>query len=494
MNTGTEPAVQASAGPAQEPRGEEPKPEYSLQVSTDSMTAYLRIKPAYLEQKISYEEIVDFLRQNGIEYGICEDAIRSFCEGGKFFSELICARGIPPVDGTDGVLNYNFNTDKGLKPKEREDGTVDFRDLGMVQNVSKGDVLCSITPSGTGTDGMDIYNHVVPFKQGRMPVLPVGSNTVVSEDQLSLLAEIDGCIEFLKTRVNVNDVFIVRGNVDSASGNIVTGGSVIVQGDVRAGFSVQAGQNITVRGMVEGAMLEARGSISISNGMNGMGKGTLKAGGNIVGKYFENAVLFSENDVYADILMNCRVEVGGSILLKGQKASLIGGAYQVGKRIFLKNIGTAGNAITRIVIESKDLSALFAADKEKSDADVLNQKLANAQKELDEFQKTYENLTAQLRQSGQSSEKSKLLLKSSILKKSQLTEAVEGIKKQVESFNKKANSLIDFNVVGTGIIYPGTKISIGPYSMNINTEYSNTKFYADQERIIFGPVLPSDIA
>ncbi|HHV31941.1 MAG: DUF342 domain-containing protein [Ruminococcaceae bacterium] len=473
---------------------EEPKPQFTLQISADNMTAYLRVKPATLDQKITYEQILEFLKENNIQYGICEDAIKTFCEERRFFSELICAKGILPIDGKDGILNYHFNTDKTLRPKEREDGTVDFKDLGLVQNVSKGDVLCSITPPTTGTDGIDVYNRPVPFKPGRMPVLPVGTNTVISEDGLSLLAAADGCVENLKSKVNVNEVYIVRGNVDGASGNIETNGSVIVQGDVMEGFSIKSGHDITVRGMAEGALLEARGSISISNGMHGMAKGTIRAGGNISGKYFENANLFSENDVYADVLMNCHVVAGGSIILKGPKASLIGGNYQVGRRVYLKNIGTSGNAITKVSIQSSNLNNIFASYGEASSLDVLNQKLANAQQELEAFTKGYEVLLEQLAQSGQTgSESGKMLIKASIVKKSKLTQAIEEITHQIEQYRKNATSLIDYNVIGTGVIYPGTKITIGPYSMNINNEFSNSKFYPDQNGIVFGPVLPSDV-
>lgn len=488
------PAAVLKAEEAGQEAQPEPKPEFSLQVSPDNMTAYLRTKPAFAGQKVTYEEIYEFLKQQGIEYGICENAIHSFCDEGRYFSELICAKGLPPVDGEDGVLDYKFNTEKSLKPKEREDGTVDYRELGLVQNVNKGDVLCSITPPTEGKDGIDIYNHVVPLKPGRMPVLPVGNNTVVSEDQLSLLADVDGCIEFLKTKVNINDVFIVRGDVDNTSGNIVANGSVVVQGDVRQGFSIKAGQDITVRGMVEGAVLEAKGSITISNGMNGMGRGVLKAGGNIAGKYFENATLECENDIYADVLMICRVTAAGSIILKGKKASMIGGIYEVGRRVYLKCIGTPGNAVTRISIQSKDLSALFASDPKENGLDALNARLEAAQQELDDFREKYEVLTAQLNESGQAgTERGHMLIKASIMKKAQLTEKVEEIKKQVETAKENASTLIDYSVIATGVVYPGTKITIGIHSMNVVNEYSNSKFYADQERIVFGPVLPSDI-
>jgi len=498
MNTDSNPASneQSSAVTADQasPPVEEAKPEFTLQVSKDNITAYLRVKPSFSGQKITVEQIYDVLKQNSVVYGICEDAILSFCEEGRFYSELICAKGILPEDGTDGWIEYKFNTDKDLKPKEREDGTVDFRDLGLVKNVSKGDVLCTITPDKPGKDGIDIYNHAISFRPGRMPVLPSGSNTVVSEDKLSLLAAVDGCIEHLNSVININDVFIVRSDVDSASGNIHSNGSVIVQGDVREGFSVKAGQDITVRGMVEGATMEAKGTISLSNGMNGMGKGTLKAGGNIVGKYFENATLISENDIYADVLLNCRATAGGSIILKGKRASLIGGSYQVGQRIFVKNIGKAGSTATRVSIVSKVLSSLLVADREENSVQALNQQLAAAQKELDDFSEQYKALTQQLSQNGQQgSERGKLLLKASIMRKGKLFETVESIKKQITDLKQKTEKLTDYNIVGLGIIYPNTKMAIGPHTLNIQNEYSNMKFYADQEQIVFGPVLPSDV-
>lgn len=496
MNTGSSPSVEEqTVAQTDQPETvqEEKKPEFSLQISMDNMTAYLRIKLAFSGQKVSYDDIYEFLKQNNVTYGLCEDAIHSFCDEGRFYSELICAKGIPAVDGTDGWITYHFDTNKKLMPKEREDGTVDFRDLGLVKNISKGDALCTITPPEPGKDGMDIFGHVIPFRPGKLPTLPFGVNTVASSDKLSLLAEVDGCIEYLNSQINVNDVFIVRGNVDSASGNVTANGSVIVQGDVREGFFVKSGQDISVRGMVEGATLEAKGSISLSRGMNGMGRGTLKAGGNIVGKYFENANLISENDIYADVLLNCRAAAGGSVILKGQKASLIGGSCQVGQRILVKNIGTPGSTATRVSIVSKALSSLLVADHENN-LETLNHKLAEAQKALDEFTEQYTALTQQIPLNGQPGmERANLLLKASIMKKGQLNEAVQTIKKQISNLQQKTSNLIDFNIIGLGIVYPGTKMSIGPHTTNIQNEYSNTKFYADQERIVSGPVLPSDI-
>ena len=479
---------------AESKTNEEQPPQVDVRVSTDNMAAYLRIKPAYSGQKVTFEYVIGFLTQQGIIYGICENEVRSFCQDGRFYSEVICAKGIRPVDGTDGFIEYFFNTNTEYKPKEREDGTIDFRDLDMVKNIKKDAVLCKITPPEAGTDGTDVFGHVVPFVSGRFPVLPVGTNTVVSEDGLSLIAGVDGCIEYKKSVINVSDVFYVRGDVDSASGNINAIGSVVVQGDVREGFSVKAGKDISIRGMAEGALIEAQGTISISNGMNGMGKGTLKAGGNIVGKYFENAILISENDIYADILMNCRATAQGSIILKGHKASLIGGSYQAGQKIIVKNIGTSAYTTTTVTVQSKQLEDKLTIGKEENNAEQLEQKRLQAQNELTDFQKRFADLTAQSPiNSKNDTGRESLIIKAALMKKIQLSEAVKAIEAKIQKLKEAKNELSDYKIVGSSIVYTGTKMTIGPFNININNDYSNTKFYAGPEGIVFAPVLPSDM-
>lgn len=473
---------------AENKTNEEQPPQFDVRVSTDNMAAYLRIKPAYSGQTVTFEDVIGFLTQQGITYGICEKEVRSFCQDGRFYSEVICAKGIRPVDGTDGFIEYFFNTNTEYKPKEREDGTIDFRDLEMVKNIKKDAVLCKITPPEPGTDGTDVFGHVVPFVAGRFPVLPTGTNTVVSEDGLSLIAGVDGCIEYKKSVINVSDVFYVRGDVDSASGNINAIGSVVVQGDVREGFSVKAGKDISIRGMAEGALIEAQGTISISNGMNGMGKGTLKAGGNIVGKYFENAIIISENDIYADILMNCRATAQGSIILKGRKASLIGGSYQAGQKIIVKSIGTSAYTATAVTIQSKQLDDKLTIGKEENNAEQLEQKRLQAQNELEDFQKKFADLA-----SSNNSGRENLLIKAAIMKKVQLGEAVKAIEAKIQNLKETTNELSDYKIVGSSIVYTGTKMTIGPFNININNDYSNTKFYAGPEGIVFAPVLPSDL-
>lgn len=486
--------VQASESKAEATVQKESKPEFQLQISPDKMTAYLRIKPSYEGQAVSCDDVLAFLAQNQITYGICEDEIKSFCEAGKFYLELICAKGEPCRDETDGYIECLFEKSRELKPKEREDGTVDFRELGLVKNIAKGEVLCRIIPPEPGKDGINIFNQTVPCLKGKLPHLPSGSNTIVSEDGFSLLANTDGCVEFTKTAINVNDVFIVHGDVDGTSGNINALGSVIVQGDVREGFFVKAGKDVVVRGMVEGAAIEAKGSISISKGMSGMGKGILRAGGDVVGKYFENATIFSQNDIYADVLMNCRAIAGNSIIMKGAKALILGGIYQAGNKIFAKTIGSPSHTATAVSISSQELTAMLAAHKNKADSTELEDKLSKATAALETFRQQFAVLKKQLSEMDQQdSQRNGMLIKAGIVKQSRLAQEVEALKIELKDASELKNKLVDYKVIGTNIIYSGTKMTIGPHTMNLNNDYSNSKFYAVLQNIVIAPVLSSDI-
>ena len=85
--------------------------------------------------------------------------------------------------------------------------------------------------------GIDIFGNKIDF----LPVnafFQVGNNITISEDKLSLIANIDGCL-FIKSGVlHVDDVYQIRGDVDFHTGNIDFNGDVIIGGDVKSGFQI----------------------------------------------------------------------------------------------------------------------------------------------------------------------------------------------------------------------------------------------------------------
>lgn len=485
--------IQSNSHSASKEVGKDDKPEFRVDVSGNRLLATLTVQYVPQNGQLAEEDVLAALKEKSIVFGICSDEIRTYCSAGFYKEPLVCAKGAEPQDEQKAEIKYFFRTDENGAPVEREDGTVDYHNLGLVQNVKKGDLLCRIIPS-VGKDGTDVYGHPVPFRKKRLPAFPGGKNTVASEDGLELSAGCDGCIEYHKNILNINQTFIVHGNVDNSSGNINFIGTVVVQGDVFDGFSVTAGGDLSIHGMVGGAELKAGGNITISNGVNAMSGGSIIAGGNIQSKYIQNAVISCGGCLFADVLMNSRVNVGDSIVMRGPKSSIIGGRCCAGKKIYAKAIGTDNYIRTDLLVDSPELAAGMAGD------DAAAARIADAQKKLEEAKKNLAVLNEQLdtvqkaASGGNKSPQIELLSRTLTQRAQAAKDEAEKLEESLEDLqNAPKASLGDFCVIAMRQLFSGTRITIGGYCMNIKSDYSNTKFYINDRQIVSGPVLPSDV-
>ena len=470
-------------------------PILDLKVSSNGMRAVLEVTLHSLNQKVTPEEILAFLEKNKICYGILEEEIREYCRQANFSQSLVCAVGKQVLDENDGRIEYHFETDKVLRPIQRKDGSLDYRELGLVKNISKGDSLCALIMPKPGSDGMDVYGKVVPYRKGTVPALPVGVNTQLSEDGQTLISTVDGTIEILPNAINVNEIFIVKGDVGRDSGNVSAKCSVLIQGDVKSGFSVSAGGDITVRGIVEHANLEAGGNIVISQGMNGGGRGRLKAGGNISGKFFENAILDAQHEIYASIIMSSSVRAGGSLILNKDIATLAGGECTVGCGVYAKNIGNPSGSVTKVRIESRELNPLLTETSKKlKNPEVLLHELDNARREMREFEDQFERLHQQFLQQHPEDDGSQFeqVNKAAEKKRIQFSKKIEELEEQHQLSEASLNSFLSYSIIAKGMAYPGTKIEIAGYTYNVVKETSCAKFYLTFGKIEWRPATPAD--
>jgi len=77
-------------------------------------------------------------------------------------------------------------------------------------------------------------------------VLPKGKNVEISEDGQSLIAGIDGQVNYIDGKVSVFANYEVPADVDNSTGNISFVGNVIIRGNVLSGFTVEAGGSVEV--------------------------------------------------------------------------------------------------------------------------------------------------------------------------------------------------------------------------------------------------------
>ena len=267
---------------------------FDISVSDDHMECYLKkLSPNSFDPK----EISFFLKKKNIRYGHINENIEAFAKDPEGTIKLL-AKGSLPIKGEDAYLVFFFEPENKYKPKEDEEGNVDFRNISVIQQVDKGDPLLIKVPATKGIDGYDVLGNIIKATPGNDVKLPMGKNVYVSSDGLKILSTTDGIVNYDNGKVNVIEMIIIDGDVNFSTGNINYKGDVLIKGDVLPDFKVFAGGDIKIKGVVEGAFIESEmGSITISSGVFGKNQTKIKALKNIKVDFVQDAELIAGDTI-----------------------------------------------------------------------------------------------------------------------------------------------------------------------------------------------------
>lgn len=312
----------------------------SLELTEDNMSCIGRFFPP--SQNGSVNEVSDILvslKNFGVVYGIKEDVIKEFVSNRKYFTDIVLAEGKEPVQGQDAEIEYFFNTDLKARPTLKEDGSVDFFNLNIINHVSEGDLLARLHREVPGKYGFSVLGEKTKPRDIRKKVLRFGRNIRISDDKNEIFATCDGHVSLVEGRVFVSNVMQVE-NVDPSTGNIEYEGNVQVNGNVATNFVIRAKGNVEVRGVVEGAEIEAGGNITIARGMNGMSRGVLKAGGNVIAQFIENSTVEASGYVEAGSIMHSQIFAGTEVHVGGKRGFISGGKVAATTLVEAKILGS----------------------------------------------------------------------------------------------------------------------------------------------------------
>lgn len=323
-----------------------------LVVSKDSLSADLTVSPPTLGGTFpSLSELNSLCSQKGVVYGIKQDLLAQISEEGICGNAMTIAEGQPAVNGANASVEV-FVKMETRAPKEDESGNVDLRDMGAITRITPGQVLAVKTPPTEGQDGKSVRGIDLRAKNGKDISFPGGPGTAVSEDGLQLLSAIEGCLSIINGKIHVLNIFTVEGDVDYSVGNIDFSGGVIVNGAVRDGFTVQAVGDVSINGVVEGALVRSSSNIIVSGGIRGTNKGKLEAEGDITIGFADQATLRSgKNMNIKNALLHSKVECGGTLtVLGGQKSQITGGKIQAEKEVVCLTLGSEAETKTEVTV------------------------------------------------------------------------------------------------------------------------------------------------
>ena len=394
---------------------------------------------------VTWETTLSALDNKKVTFGIDQEAVNRLSAPENILTLQKLASCVPPVPGEDGRTEEHFPRTVGTPQLvENDQGIVDFDNLNWLPHIDAGTVICDIVQPTQGKPGTNIQGNPIRPYNGKRAALPKGDNVILNEEGTSLVAKVDGQISFRDGKFHVNNVIVIKGDVDLSTGSIDVQGDVVIHGTVRAGFTVNASGNVTIGGLVEGSQITAGGSVMVGRGMNGNVTGSITAGQDVVCKYMENATVHVWGDVRMDSIVNCDISARGKVVVKSGRGIIVGGTVRAMGGIEAKVIG---NRAGRLTILSIGPTPWFLREKAK-----IEEELEKIQQEIYLNQGTNAAALYQMKE--------------------------KPLKKTMEEMELRVAVAAQKQIVAEKL-YPMAQVSIGGVQRNITDYYAPCRVYLD---------------
>ncbi len=329
----------------------------TIHISSDEMSALLSISGRGKEFP-TLLEIENALKDAGVVSGIDQKVLKAL-EGDKAaVHELVIARGLDVIPSESDSIKWILDISDKNRPKINIDGKADFKRLQQFKQVVQGDHILTLVRGPLGVPGKTVTGLEIPVPAAEEPLaIPAGKNTQVSDDGLTLSAAIDGVAMLKDGKVVIDNVYHIHGDVDFSTGNVNYQGTVMVDGDVRSGFRVEATDSIYIHGSVEASEIYSKnGSIVIQNGILGRNRAKILAGDDLNCGFMQDTTASVKNDVIIKhYAINSNITSGGKIIAVENEGLIRGGKTVAEKGIELLVAGSERNILTEMVLTRSDM-------------------------------------------------------------------------------------------------------------------------------------------
>lgn len=446
-----------------------------VRITSDGMEAYLTLPPPADFETYDVEQIVAYLQSQKVVFGIDEAAVTQMLETALYKHEVCVAHGKPPVNGQDGKIDYKFNTELSSKPTVREDGSVDYWSIHMVETVEEGQIIAEYQEPTAAENGMTVSAKPLLAKRGK-PLPPLrGKGFSCSDDGHTYVADITGKIEVIKGGIRVSEIHEISGDVGLETGNIDFHGDVVIHGGVGPGAIVKCTGSITVDGVCENCMLDAGKDIVLRSGVLGGNRASIRSGGDIHAKFFEYCQVQADGSIEAESALDSRMVSYERIYLTGKKASLVGGYAYATRGVEVNTIGNASEVKTSVHVGVND---------------EIVKELADTQKLLQEAEEVVKKITSGLQQYDLMAGERGIdvthdirrvaLFRTRMIKQAE----VASLNKEIDKLNGLIEKSKGASISVLHNVYPGTSIRINTCRLVVKEQQTAVQFVQRQDNVI----------
>lgn len=451
---------------------------FDIQVDKSKMKATIMKKKKFEDDvNPSFDEILLFIHQFGIRNGIKEEVIHELLVNLEDSSPKIIAEGKAPVNGENAYLNPILPE---VKQVDRSAiNTVDLKQVINILSVNKGQLIGEKIDATPGEPGTDVYGEKVDARPGKDYVLRQGKNTRI--DKNKIYAMIDGQMNIEKKVIHVFPVYEVNGDLDMKVGNIAFVGSVNIRGSVPSGFEIRARGDIRVHGTVESAVLiSEEGSIFVSAGIVGQGKGLIQAKGDLHTSFINQANVRVEGDVHVvQSILHSDVQAEGGVYCHKGKGNIVGGSISAIKEIIAKEVGNSHNTTTSLYLGINQ--HLLTQEKESGE------KIKQLEEELKKLNLLLTTIQTKETQGNLTPQEKIMKLRIKNTMQTMADEFLE-LKDKYEEIQEKFQGQTNSCVKVEHKIYPQVEIHFGKYKRKMVTPHQYVKIYFETGEIVTTPL------
>ena len=447
-----------------------------VSVNPNKTTAFVSFsKPENGGIDVTLDKVMKALEEKNVSFGILKDELERAVEQKRYDENICAAFWEAPTDGIDGTIKYFYRTDQCTAPVENEHGVVDYKNLGLVRNITAGTPIAEITLPTDGEPGRDITGMVVQQKKGVPVSLNIGAGTSLINDGTQLIAAVDGNLVFRNGSFCVDETLLINGDVDVSTGNIDFIGSVTVKGSVFEGFRVTSKKNISVLGSVNGAELKADGNISVKIGIINSKvdcRGDVKLG------FCENSKVSCDGNVDSASFVGGEVFAGRDLIASG-KGVIMGGKYTALNNVDASVIGSDNYVKTEITLGN---NAVLMEERE-----TLDKQIKDMEDKIDQLGKILTTLTELAKVAKLPPERERLKA-DSLRNRLKFQAEIKKSKMRMSDIDEALKLTQNLSVSIKRMIYPGVRLRINSCMLVGKTTENRCRATVEKGEIVFKPL------
>ncbi|MCX6127647.1 MAG: FapA family protein, partial [Proteobacteria bacterium] len=300
---------------------------FDIEVDRSHMLAKIvsvRAKPlAAVRDQVSADWLIHECHKQGLVFGYDEflDGIVAAIKRGESLPGMTIAQGLSPKSGHTAYLHESFR-DPVAPESFRGEALRDRQNSRLARN---GQLIGEIRFSD-GVPGRTVLGQEIHALGSAFDAKIVCGDGVISRETGRFHATRDGLIELNAGKLSCLAAYTHQGNVNLSSGNLAFEGSLIIQGDIEAGASVEVNGSLLVQGRVGPSIVKVRGDLEVQGGIVTTSSGFVAVSRHCHAEFIENSRLEVQGILEVNrSILNSQVVCADLFVFRNSVTGLISG-------------------------------------------------------------------------------------------------------------------------------------------------------------------------